>query len=347
MVTDILKKITAAGLVGRGGASYPTAQKWTAVKAALKGRAQGYIVVNGAEGEPGVKKDGYILEHYPEEAVNGIYLAEQFLGAAKIKKIYFFLNREYYKESAERIRKVLAGKKYRALADKWEFIIKPETLTYISGEETALLNLIEKKKVQPRLKPPYPTEHGLYGSPTLINNTETFYNVSLAARGRYKNERFYTLAGAIKHHGVFRLPADLTISEVLRRTDNYPPYKFFIQAGGEASGEILNMSELEQPVKGAGSIMVYNDAKTDKRKLLEYWVNFYHEQSCGQCTACREGTYRLGELMRVSEFNHQTPDFDRQTFRALMANLADSSFCALGHSLPLVVNSYFKNILKN
>ena len=102
---NILKKITSAGLVGRGGASYPTAAKWAAVKAALKGQASGYIVINGAEGEPGVKKDGYILEYYPEEVVNGVYLAEQFLGAAKIKKIYFFLSREYYKASADRTEK--------------------------------------------------------------------------------------------------------------------------------------------------------------------------------------------------------------------------------------------------
>ena len=87
---DILKKITIAGLVGRGGASYPTAKKWAAVKAALKGKPEAYIVINSAEGEPGVKKDGYILEHHAAELIYGIYLAEQFLGAAKVKKIYFF-----------------------------------------------------------------------------------------------------------------------------------------------------------------------------------------------------------------------------------------------------------------
>ncbi len=196
---NILEQIDAAGLVGRGGASYPTAQKWEAVKMALKTKKTGYIIINGAEGEPGVKKDGYIIRYYPEEVLNGVYLADQFLGSDKIKKIYFFLNQEYFRAYGPGIKEILKQKKYVALAKKLEFFIKPERLTYISGEETALLNLVEGKKVEPRLKPPYPTAYGLHGRPTLINNTETFYDVSLVSRGRFKNERFYTLDGALRH----------------------------------------------------------------------------------------------------------------------------------------------------
>ena len=336
---DIIKKISAAGLVGRGGASYPTAKKWAAVKSALAKRSIGYIVVNSAEGEPGVKKDGYLLAHYPQEVINGVYLADEFLGSSKIHKIYFFLNREYYRAYSKTLKKVLNQTKFRALGRKLEFIIKPENLTYVSGEESALLNLIEGHKVEPRLRPPYPTEHGLHGHPTLINNTETFYNVSLTAGNRFNNLRLYTIGGQAKRRGVFALAADLSVAEVLKRTDNYPSFKFFVQVGGEASGEFLNSGQLDQPATGAASIMIFDAAKTKTDKLLRYLYEFYFDQSCGQCTACREGTYRLWQ-------SFHRPEADEKTMKELLDNLADSSFCALGYSLPFAVKSYYKNILK-
>lgn len=339
-ISNILKKIEAAGLVGRGGASYPTAKKWAAVKAALAKRKIGYIIVNGAEGEPGVKKDGYLIAHYPWEVINGVYLSDEFLGSQKIHRIYFFLNRDYYRAYSSGLKKVLTQTKYKKLGQKLEFIIKPEKLTYVSGEESALLNLLEGKKVEPSLRPPFPTEHGLHGHPTLINNTETFYNVSLVGSNKFKNERLYTIGGAVKRRGVYSLSAELTVAEVLRQTNNYPAFNFFVQVGGEASGEFLNSGQLDRPASGAGSIMIYDAAKTKPDKLLRYLFDFYFDQSCGNCTTCREGTYRLWELISRHE-----PD--RRLMNELLDNLAESSFCALGWSLPYTVKSYFKNILKN
>lgn len=339
MSTDILKKIADAGLVGRGGASFPTAQKWAAVKAALKTKKLGYIIINGAEGEPGVKKDGYIIANYPEEVLNGVYTADQFLGSAKIKKIYFFLNREYYQKYAPGLKKVLATKRYQALGKKLEFLLKPRNLTYICGEETTLLNLLEGKKLQPRLKPPYPTASGLHNHPTLVNNTETFYNVGRLVRDQYEEDRFYTITGGVKRPGVHRLPINLTMEEVLRRTDNYPAWPFFVQTGGEASGEVFNSNQLDRPVEGMGSIMVYHAEDTDRRKLLKYWLKFYHEQSCGQCVPCREGTYRLWELINKKEI-------DYRLFWDIVLSLEETSFCALGSSLPVPLKSYFNNIVK-
>jgi len=203
---NVLKKITVAGLVGRGGASYPTALKWTTVKEALKTKTEGYIILNGAEGEPGVQKDAYIINHYPDEVINGLYLADQFLGSAKINKIYIFLNKEYFKKYANGLKKVLKLKKYQKLQEKIIFFIKPDRLTYISGEESALLNLIEGKKVEPRLKPPYPAESGLFGKPTLINNTETFYNVSLVSKNKYHDTRFLLLMDQLRIREFIILP---------------------------------------------------------------------------------------------------------------------------------------------
>jgi NADH:ubiquinone oxidoreductase subunit F (NADH-binding) len=334
---NILKKISEAGLVGRGGASYPTAAKWAAVKTALKNKKPGYIIVNGAEGEPGVKKDAYIFHHHAAAVINGVYLAEQFFGADKIKKIYIFLNREYYQLYSFSLKTVLADRPYRALGEKTEFFIKPDRLTYISGEETALLNLIEGKKVEPRRKPPYPTEQGLYGRPTLINNPETFYNVSLAAQNRYEGKRFYTISGLARRPGVYDLPANLTVEEILRQTGNYPAKAFFVQVGGGASGEIFNDEQLSVPAEGAGSIMIYDKKRTDWRKLFKHWLSFYQEQSCGQCAICREGSYRLRELMNQKQFNHKL-------FDEIVQSLEDTSFCGLGSSMAVPLKSYFANV---
>lgn len=339
-ISEILNKIEDADLVGRGGASFSVAKKWAAVKESLRGAKSGYIVVNGAEGEPGVDKDAYIINHYPEAVIEGVQLADKFLGEKKIKNIYIFLNHEYYQKYSAGLKKVLALRKYLSLAAKVVFIVKQADLSYISGEETALLNLIEGKKIEPRLKPPYPNSNGLFGQPTLVNNVETFYDVSLACKNKYKSTRFYTLTGAIRRRGVYSLRKDLTIKEILERTGNWPKEKFFVQVGGQAAGEVLNFEQLDRPVTGSGSVMVYDFIHTNHQKLLKYWLNFFKEQSCGQCTTCREGTYRLWEVINAKKF-------DKQLFWDLVALLDETSFCALGRSLPVPVRSYFLNILKH
>lgn len=337
---NILKLIEEAGLVGRGGASFPVARKWLAVKSALKKRKTGYIIVNGTEGEPGVKKDGYIMDNYTDDFIRGVYLAYIYLGAEKIKHIYFVLNGEYYKKFGTKIKNILLTKKYTDFNRKIKFIIKPEKLSYICGEESTILNLIEGEKLEPRLRPPFPVDHGLFAAPTLINNVETFYNVNLVYRGRFDGKRFYTINGVARHRGVFSLPAELNIEDVLRKTNNYPDFDFFVQVGGEVSGEVLRPDQLNRPVEGAGSIMIYNHKKTDKQKLLKYWLNFYQEQSCGNCTICREGTYRLWQLINQK-------NYDKKLFWEIISALEETSFCALGRSLPVPIKSFYLNILKS
>ncbi len=336
----LINQIEEAGLVGRGGACFPAAKKLLAVYESLKNSQNGYIIINGAEGEPGVKKDGYIIHKYPEEVINGIYLVDNFLGSKKIKKIYFFLNHEYYEKYTDGLKNVLSQKKYSKIEEKLVFVIKANKLSYISGEESALLNFIEGKKVEPRLKPPYPTQHGLFNLPTLVSNTETIYNISLVANSKFNNERFYTITGAARHRGVFKLSADLNIDEVLHKTDNFPNFEFFVQIGGEMAGEVLNSKQLNRSVDGAGSIMIYDFKKTNHKKLVKYWLNFFHEQSCGNCTSCREGSYRLWELVNAKHF-------DKKVFSELLSVLEETSFCSLGRSLPIPIKSYFLNIEKN
>lgn len=323
---DILAKIKKAGLVGRGGACFPTAEKWEAVKKA-KGEKK-YIVCNAAEGEPGVEKDGYILEIFPEKVIDGIKIALDFL---KAEKAFIYINYKYHKKLSANLTKAIGGYPI-------EFFLKPLDSGYIGGEESTILNIIEGKRAEPRLKPPFPVSSGLWGCPTLINNVETFYNVSLVNLGECKKNRFYTIKGDCFHNGVFVYPENWTIEKILKEANNYPEFPFFVQVGGEASGVVLNNTQLKQLVSGAGSIAVYSEAKQKAEILINKWLDFFLGESCGKCTACREGVYRLKEIV-------VSPSPNWPLFRELLDNLEETSFCGLGSCVPVSIKSYINNVL--
>lgn len=325
---DILSKIKQANLVGRGGAGFPVEKKWAAVKDAVGEKK--YIICNASEGEPGVLKDGYLLEYRADKVIDGMKIAIDFLQA---EKAYLFLNHAYYKKLNKKLAVLTKNSKI-------EIFAKPINAGYIGGEESAILNAIESKRIEPRLKPPFPTTVGLWGCPTLINNVETFYNVSLVAADQYTNKRFYTITGDCPNEGVYELPDNLTIEKILEQTKNYPKFLFFVQIGGNASGEILNSSQLKKQVSGAGSITIYSLAKNNFKKVIKDWLDFYTNESCGQCTTCREGTFRLKEM-----FNQE--EIDWELFNDLVNNLKNASFCALGSSLPGPINSFIKNVYPN
>jgi NADH:ubiquinone oxidoreductase subunit F (NADH-binding) len=332
MTNDILDKIKSANLVGRGGANFPAALKWEAVKNA-KGDKK-YIVVNCAEGEPGVLKDGYIIANHLDKLMAGIKLAFDFIAPTKV---YFYINHIYFNKYGQDILK--AAKKI-GLGNKLDIFIKKHQHLYIAGEESTILNMIEGKKTEPRLKPPFPTESGLYGCPTLINNVETFYNVALVDKNEFYDFRFYSVTGAVKNKGVYSYPAKWTIKMVLEESKNYQAFPFFVQIGGDMSGEVLNSEQLDKVVSGAGSIKVYDLKKHDSEKGIKDWLSFFRKSSCGQCVPCREGTYRLLEMA-----NAGIPS--RAKFNQILDDLESSSFCALGASVPVPIKTYFKNILNN
>jgi len=330
---DILSKIKKANLVGRGGAGFPTAKKWEAVKNAIGDKK--YVVCNAAEGEPGVYKDGYILEHFADRVIDGMKIAINFLSLGDARdrsaeKGYIFLNYNYNKKLNKKLTVSLKDSKI-------EIFVKPINAGYIGGEESAVLNTIEGRRIEPRLKPPFPTTNGLWGYPTLINNVETFYNVSLVASGDYKNKRFYTITGDCSNEGVYELPDNLTIEKLLNQTKNYPKFPFFAQIGGLASGEALNSSQLKRQASGVGSIAVYSLGKNNFKKVIKGWLDFFANESCGQCTPCREGTYRLNEIFSKEKI-------DWVLFNSLLDNLSDTSLCALGGSAPIAIKSFMKNV---
>ncbi|MDD5146134.1 MAG: NADH-ubiquinone oxidoreductase-F iron-sulfur binding region domain-containing protein [Candidatus Pacebacteria bacterium] len=308
----IIAKLKQKGLTGRGGAGFPTWQKWEAVKNIQADKR--YIVCNASEGEPFILKDKYILENYPEEVIYGLKIA---LKAIPKSEAIIYLNEFYYQQFKNKLEKLIA-------ASPITLFSKPGG--YLKGEETTLLNIIEGEKAEPRVKPPYPTEKGLWGKPTLINNVETFYWISKIAKNEYQGHRFYSIEGEVKNRGVFELPETYTIKQILEQTGNYPNFSFFLQVGGGASGAIMTPNELDQPIKGAGAILVFNKQNTDPLQLMAGWAEFFIRENCDQCTPCREGVYRLKEALAKGEIKKEAID------EVLLA-LEKTSFCPLGKSI--------------
>jgi len=171
-----------------------------------------------------------------------------------------------------------------------------------------------------------------------VNNVETFYNVSLVNFGQYKNKRFFDLAGDCLNEGVYELPEYFTIEKALKETKNYPNFPFFVLVGGDMSGEALNSRQLKRADQGAGCITVYSITKNNYKKIIENWLDFFVNESCGQCTPCREGLFRLREVFMAEKVN-------QTLFNNLLDNLADTSFCALGSSAAIPIRSFINNVL--
>ncbi len=304
----IIEQLKESGLKGRGGAGFPTGLKWEAVKNA-PGDTK-YVVCNVSEGEPAVAKDGWLLEHAAQTVIDGVALAMVTVAAARG---YLYLRKDYYDKFKTKLQKLVEGKNIELFR---------EPCGYLGGEETTLLEVIEGHRAEPRLKPPYPTTSGLFGCPTIINNCETFYSAAKIAAGEYKQTRFYTLFG-VKKPGVYELPESLTMEQVLRETGNYPAFDFFVQAGGGASGAIMTKEELGVVTPGAGSIVVHDEKKTDPRALMKKWARFFIDENCGKCVPCREGVYRLNEILA-------RPKFDEPGTRDIVALLKDASYCPFG-----------------
>ncbi len=332
MQQKLIEKIKKAKLVGRGGAGFPTAIKWEATKKA-KGKPK-YVICNASEGELGVFKDLHILKKHPEQVIKGMVLAMDFL---KTKEAYFNFNKDYCRKTILKLNPIL--KKYEKKG--YVFKIYEEKPSYIGGEETALMNAIEGKRIEPRLKPPYPGDSGLFGKPTLIHNVETLFNVAQVHDNQFEPKRFYCLSGKLKKPGVYYLPDNFTIEQILEATKNLPKFDFFVQIGGGASGLVLNQKQIKtQRMTGAGSLQIYKTSMKP-RTLLLHWFKFYAEESCGKCTPCREGSYQLWQLVKK---NKQRIPWKK--IMEIVNVMGKTSFCALGKSIVIPVKSYRKNILK-
>lgn len=321
---NVIAKLKESELAGRGGAGFPTGLKWEVVskqKAAKK-----YIICNSSEGEPGVFKDLYLWENYPEEIIGGMKIA---LETIDNSMAYIYLNKEYYKKLKVKLEKLCKGLPIVIFEKHWG---------YLAGEETAACEVIEGKRPVARKKPPFPGEAGLWGFPTLINNVETFYHVAKIMKGEYKNTKFFCVGGDAGKRGVWEFPADTTIKEILEKTGNFPVFDFFVQVGGGAAGEIFLPAELDRPVQGASSIIIFDRKKTDPWKLMRQWADFFLRENCDKCVPCREGVYRISEMVNEKKL-------DREFLDDLFFTLENTSFCALGKSVATPFRSLINKVL--
>lgn len=316
MAEDIIEKLKTAKLVGRSGCCFPTWQKWQAVRNAPGERK--YVICNASEGEPQVEKDYYILKNYTSEVINGIMTALDYTSA---QTAYLYLNENYYQEFKNALLSEINDKPIQLFK-------KPHG--YLKGEETAILEAIEGKFPEPRIKPPFPTEKGLFGYPTLINNLETFYCVSQIAKNQYKNTRFYTISGEVVNKGVFELPESTNIKTILQETGNFPNFPFFVKAGGGAVGEFLVPNELDKPIQGIASLVIYNKDKTSILPLLTDLAKFFMQENCDKCAPCREGIFRIYEHLKGLDNNKRK--LNKALLQDLIFNLETSSLCPLGRS---------------
>jgi NADH:ubiquinone oxidoreductase subunit F (NADH-binding) len=325
MVKDIVAELKKHNILGRSGSGFPTAIKWELVKNQKADKR--YIICNGSEGEPDNYKDKYILKHYPDVVILGVIMA---LKTLRNSKAYIYLKKDYYWRYARKLKK---------LSKNYLITVLKKKGGYLAGEETSICEAIEGNRPEPRQRPPFVSQSGLWGCPTLVNNIETFYCVGKITEGKYENERFYTLSGEIKRKGVFKLSKDLTIKEILEKTKNYPKFNFFVQAGGGAMGEILLPEELDKKIEGIGSIVVYDKKKTNPLALMQKWASFFLKENCDKCTPCREGIYRINEILKNKKL-------DKQAIEDILFVMKETSFCPLGKNAYKPFQTLMEKIIK-
>jgi NADH-quinone oxidoreductase subunit F len=364
---EVIQILCDSTLQGRGGAGFPTGLKWGMV--AKEQSDEKYIVCNADEGEPGTFKDRLILEGDPHCIVEAMTIAGYATGA-HVGIVY--VRGEYFMSIA-RIRKAikdaaeygLLGKDVLGTGFQFDIEVYRGGGAYVCGEEFALLESIENQRGEPRNKPPFPPQHGLFGKPTVVNNVETFANVPpilLNGSDWFKSfgtpssagTKVFSLSGDIVNRGIVEAPLGITLRELI--------YDFggglkggkrigFIQTGGSA-GTVLTDKYLDTPLDfasmktsnlsiGSGVILVASE-DVPLLPFLEEVAHFFWHESCGKCTPCREGTRQVKTIMEALASRTARPDANRQLGR-LLTTLSNTSFCGLGQAVPLAFESALRN----
>ena len=363
---EVIEEITKSGLRGRGGAGFPTGQKWTFTKKAEGD--QKYVVCNADEGDPGAFMDRSILEGDPHSVLESMIIAGYAIGASKG---YIYVRAEY-PIAAHRFQLAIdQAKDYGMLGNNiWgtDFSFDCEVRfgagAFVCGEETALLESIEGKRGQPRLKPPFPANEGLFKKPTLINNVETFANVtrillegadwfSSIGTENSKGTKVFALGGNVNNIGLVEVPMGTTLREIVYDIGGGIPNKRDFKAAqtGGPSGGCIPKEHLDTPIDyeslkaigsmmGSGGLIVMDDSKC-MVNLAKFYLGFTIEESCGKCTPCRIGTRRLEELLtKITEGKGEEGDIEK--LEELSKSIIKSSVCGLGQSAPNPVLSTIK-----
>ncbi len=344
---NILFEVRSSKLKGRGGAGFPTSTKWM-LTAASKADEK-FIICNADEGEPGTFKDRVLLMEYPELVFDGMVIGGYTIGA-KIGIVYLRGEYEYMlgflEDYLEKMRKDnllgtnILGKKF-----DFDIEIRLGAGAYICGEETALIESLEGHRGEPRNRPPYPVNRGFIGCPTSVNNVETLASVphilikggdwyAKVGTDKSTGSKLFSISGDCKKPGVYELPWGTKISEMLELVE--APEAKAVQVGG-ASGICIPESQFDrtfayEDVATGGSIMIFGKNR-DMLKVLKNFMEFFVEESCGQCTPCRIGNVKLLEGVEMIEKGEFTFDYISK-LKDLGKSMQIASKCGLGQSSP-------------
>lgn len=364
---EIINQVKISALRGRGGAGFPTGLKWSFMPRNFPGDK--YVVCNSDEGEPGTFKDRDILRFNPHQLIEGMLIAGYTLGA---KAGYNYIHGEIW-EAYERFEEALEEARAANLLGKnilgsgWDFDIHAHHGygAYVCGEETALLESIEGKKGQPRFKPPFPASFGLYGKPTTINNTETLASIPYIVKhggqrflelGKPNNggTKIFSVSGHVNNPGNFEVPMGTPFSELLEMAGgvrNGHKLKAVIPGGSSVPvvpGELMMECTMDYDsiakagsMLGAGSVIVM-DETVCMVQALERLSYFYFEESCGQCTPCREGTGWLYRVVHRIEHGQGQPE-DLELLDSVTGNIMGRTICALGDAAAMPVQGMLKH----
>lgn len=353
----VIGEIEASGLVGRGGAAFPTGRKWRAVATASGPK---YLVCNADESEPGTFKDRVLMEGDPYAVIEAMSIAAFATGCSRA---YIYIRGEYPR-ATEALRKAIGAVRAAGLLDRaCPIEIRRGAGAYICGEETALFNSIEGYRGEPRNKPPYPTESGLFGRPTIVNNVETLANVprillgggaEFAAVGteRSSGTKLFCLSGHLRRPGVYEVPFGVTVRELIDVAGGIAGNgKLQAVLVGGAAGAFLKPDEIDTPFTFEGmraigatvgsAVVMPFDSRTDLGRILLRIAEFFRDESCGQCVPCRVGTVRQHELLQ--RLNAGAPIGSVAQERLLLSDISqvmcDASICGLGHTAASAVDS--------
>ncbi|WP_432253525.1 NAD(P)H-dependent oxidoreductase subunit E [Streptomyces sp. HNM1019] len=357
----VIREVTEAGLVGRGGAAFPTGRKWSAT--AQQPDHPHYLVCNADESEPGTFKDRVLMEGDPYALIEAMTVAGYATGA---HRGYLYLRGEYPR-ALHRLRTAIDRARARGLLGEdvmgqgfaFDIEIRRGAGAYICGEETAIFNSIEGRRGEPRSKPPFPVEKGLFGKPTAVNNVETLVNVlpilidgaqAYARTGTDTSTgtKLFCVSGTVARPGVYELPFGATLRELLELAG--PPETLRAVLLGGAAGGFVRPDELDVPLTfegtraagttlGSGVVLVLDESVELPRVLLRI-AEFFRDESCGQCVPCRVGTVRQEEaLHRLKDRTGAAAAGDIALLREVGRAMRDASICGLGQTAWNAVES--------
>jgi bidirectional [NiFe] hydrogenase diaphorase subunit len=367
--SDVLREIINSGLRGRGGAGYPTGLKWSTV-AKMESDIK-YIVCNGDEGDPGAFMDRSIMESDPHRVLEGMAIAAYAVGASKG---YIYIRAEYalaikrLKRAIRQAEKIgVLGKNIFGSTFSFDVELRLGAGAFVCGEETALLASIEGKRGNPRPRPPYPAQSGLWGKSTLINNVETLSNIApIILNGsdwfanigtdKSKGTKVFALTGKINHVGLIEVPMGISLREIIEEIgggiSNEGTFKA-VQTGGPSGGcipaSLLDTSVDYESLQKLGAIMgsggmVVMDDTSSMVSVAHYFMAFSMNESCGKCVPCRVGTAQMVQLLERFMNKEATPA-DMQLLEDLCDMVSNTSLCGLGQAAPNPVVStlrYFR-----